>query len=70
MFVADLENGAEVGYDLAAKRAAWVHVVRGAVEVNGVGLKAGDAAAVSGEERVAVRGTDGEASEILLFDLA
>jgi redox-sensitive bicupin YhaK (pirin superfamily) len=70
VFVSELEKGAEVLYDLAPKRAAWVHVVRGAVDVNGVGLKTGDAAAVSGEERITVRGTDGGTSEALLFDLA
>ena len=69
VFVSELDNGASVEYDLAPKRGAWVHVVRGAVELNGVGLKTGDAAAVSGETRIAVRGTAAEPSEILLFDV-
>lgn len=69
VFVSELEKDAEVGYDLAPARAAWVQVVRGAVDLNGVALQAGDAAAVTAEEKILVRGTDREASEILLFDV-
>jgi redox-sensitive bicupin YhaK (pirin superfamily) len=49
MFVAALAKGVEIPYSLDSKRAAWVHVVRGGVAVNGVELHTGDAAAVSGE---------------------
>jgi redox-sensitive bicupin YhaK (pirin superfamily) len=70
VFVAELAKGAEVPYSLGANRAAWVHVVRGEVVVNGVVLRSGDAAAVSGEEHLALSGGDAESSEILLFDLA
>jgi redox-sensitive bicupin YhaK (pirin superfamily) len=70
MFVAELAKGVEIPYSLASKRAAWVHVVRGGVAVNGVELHSGDAAAVSGEEKLALTGIDSEPSEILLFDLA
>jgi redox-sensitive bicupin YhaK (pirin superfamily) len=70
MFVAELAKGAEIPYSLSSKRGAWVHVVRGGVSVNGIELHAGDAAAVSGEERLAFTGVDSEPSEILMFDLA
>ena len=70
MFVAELAKGAEIPYSLASKRAAWVHVVRGGVAVNGIELQTGDAAAVSGEEKLALTGLGAEPSEILLFDLA
>jgi redox-sensitive bicupin YhaK (pirin superfamily) len=70
VFVADLEKGAEIPYRLGSNRAAWVHVVRGEVAVNGAVLRTGDAAAVSGEEHLALVGEDTETSEILLFDLA
>jgi redox-sensitive bicupin YhaK (pirin superfamily) len=69
VFVAELSKGAEIPYAIDSNRAAWVHVVRGEVVVNGVALETGDAAAVSGEERVTVTGGDAEYSEILLFDL-
>jgi hypothetical protein len=70
VFVAELAKGIEIPYSLAPNRAAWVHVVRGEVVVNGHTLRTGDAAAVSGENRLALTGGDAEASEVLLFDLA
>jgi len=70
VFVAELTKGAEIPYRLDSSRAAWVHVVRGEVVVNGVALETGDAAAVSGEEHLVLTGGDAESSEILLFDLA
>jgi redox-sensitive bicupin YhaK (pirin superfamily) len=69
MFVAELAKGVEIPYSLG-KRAAWVHVVRGAVAVNGIEVHTGDAAAVSGEEKLTLTGVGAEPSEILLFDLA
>jgi redox-sensitive bicupin YhaK (pirin superfamily) len=68
VFVAELSKGAMIPYDLAGKRAAWVHAVRGEVTVNGNLLKSGDAAAVSSEKLV-MTGTGTESSEFLLFDL-
>ncbi|HLK66574.1 MAG TPA: pirin family protein [Bryobacteraceae bacterium] len=70
VFVAELSNGTEIPYHLDPKRAAWVHVIRGEVMVNGEHLRTGDAAAVTGEEMVRLRGANGGASELLLFDLA
>ncbi|MBZ5487651.1 pirin family protein [Halomonas aquamarina] len=51
-----------------ATRHAWLHVVKGALEVNGERLSAGDAAAFQPGERLSVTGK--EASDVLLFDLA
>jgi quercetin 2,3-dioxygenase len=68
VFVAELSKGAVIPYDLGENRAAWVHAVRGEIHVNGVSLKTGDAAAVSGENLV-VTATGPESNEILLFDL-
>ncbi len=63
-----LGAGDEAGHELRAGRNAWVQVVKGSVSLNGVELAAGDGAAVSAEERLALRA--GEPSEVLLFDLA
>jgi redox-sensitive bicupin YhaK (pirin superfamily) len=70
MFVAELAKGVEIPYSLGSKRAAWVHVVRGSVAVNGIEVHTGDAAAVSGEEKMSLTGVGAEPSEILLFDVA
>lgn len=70
VFVAELDQGAEIPYDLGSNRAAWVHVIRGDVIVDGVALHTGDAAAITAEPRLVLRGGDAGPSEILLFDLA
>lgn len=70
VFVADLAQGVEIPYSLGSNRAAWVQVVRGEVGVNGVALRSGDAAAVTGEKQLTLTGRDAGSSEILLFDLA
>jgi len=70
MFVAELAKGTEIRHTLGANRAAWVQVVRGEVAVNGNALGAGDAAAVTGEEKLSLTGLDAEPGEIILFDMA
>lgn len=63
-----LFDGAEAAsLPLAAGRRAYVHVARGAVEVNGVTLKTGDALKLSDVAAVDIR--DGQQAEVLVFDL-
>lgn len=50
-------------------RTAWVHVAKGAVNLNGHDLTAGDGAAVSAETTLTLTGTS-EDAEVLLFDMA
>jgi quercetin 2,3-dioxygenase len=55
---------------LAAGRLAYVHVARGKVVVNGTLLAAGDALQMSGaSETQTVRIEQGQAAEVLVFDL-
>jgi len=63
-----LDAGATVRQPLAPGRHAWVQVVRGAVDVGGKRLVAGDGAAVSDERELALVAQ--EASELIVFDLA
>jgi redox-sensitive bicupin YhaK (pirin superfamily) len=63
-----LAPGEGVEHVLAAGRHAWVHVARGAVELNGTRLVAGDGAGVSDERALQITGREG--AEVLLFDLA
>ncbi len=66
---AGLFDGAESAtLELGAGRRAWVHVARGGIVVNGVELAAGDAAAITGADRVELSG--GKNAEVLVFDLA
>jgi redox-sensitive bicupin YhaK (pirin superfamily) len=68
LFVAELSTGEQAAYELGTERYGWLHVVRGTVSVNGKSLGTGDAAAISGEDALAI--SAGTPSEILLFDLA
>jgi quercetin 2,3-dioxygenase len=52
---------------LAADRMAYVHVVRGRVQVNGVVLSSGDAAQLRDVATVDIH--DGQDAEVLVFDL-
>ena len=51
-------------------RHAWVHVARGRVRVNDQELGTGDGVALTGEPVVRLDGIDGDAGEVLVFDLA
>jgi len=66
---AGLLDGAEAAeLPLASGRKSYVHVVRGAVSVNGTPLSGGDAAYMDGETRV--RLDQARDAEVLVFDLA
>jgi redox-sensitive bicupin YhaK (pirin superfamily) len=66
---AGLFNGAETAQiALDPQRKAYVHLVRGELEVNGERLSGGDAAVLDGETSLTLaKGTD---AEVLVFDLA
>jgi quercetin 2,3-dioxygenase len=66
-----LGKGEEVSYVNPEGRHAWIQVARGELELNGRHLSAGDGVAVSGSERLSLRGSEaGQPGELLLFDLA
>ena len=67
LFAARLGDGATVTHRLRPGRGAWVQVTRGAVELNGRPLRAGDGAAV--EDEAALRLTATGPAEALVFDL-
>ncbi|MBM3582174.1 MAG: pirin family protein [Alphaproteobacteria bacterium] len=68
IYACRLSPGGRVSSALAPGRHAWIQAARGAVEVNGVTLRAGDGAAISDEDEIDIRSRDG--GEFLLFDLA
>ncbi len=70
VFVTELGEGEHFDYSVEPQRHAWLHVIRGTVELNGATLHTGDAAAVSGEPKLAVSAQSSDPSEVLLFDLA
>ncbi|MBD1937124.1 pirin family protein [Microcoleus sp. FACHB-68] len=68
LYASVLDAGEKVVHELSPNRHVWVQVAQGEITVNGLSLSAGDAAAISEENRVVVMANT--ASELLLFDLA
>ena len=64
---AQLDAGCELTYEPGPQRHAWLQVMTGQVEVNGLPMSAGDGAAISEEQKLVIRGS--ATSEMLLFDL-
>ena len=62
-----IDAGTELGYEFAERRRGFVQVVRGAVEINGEPVVAGDAIATQDQDALTVRAKDN--SELLLFDM-
>lgn len=68
LYATILQGEEAVSHELASGRIAYVHVARGALEVNGVKLVEGDALKVT-DELVISLGKAGSGAEVLLFDL-
>lgn len=64
-----LEEDARVAHRFRLGRGGWVQVARGAIQLHGSVLKAGDGAAISDENEIQRVGVSNE-SDRLLFDLA
>jgi redox-sensitive bicupin YhaK (pirin superfamily) len=63
-----LSSGTQLTHALAPGRLGYLHLVKGAVSVNGTALDTGDAAKIYGERQLVISAS--EDSELLLFDLA
>lgn len=68
LYIARLDKGVKAAHKVDADRYAWVQVAKGAVQVNGRPLEAGDGGAISNEAIVQVEAL--ELSEVLLFNMA
>ncbi|HUJ03381.1 MAG TPA: pirin family protein [Rhizomicrobium sp.] len=67
IWAAKFDGDVEAVHVLEPGRRAWVQVARGEVDINGEILKAGDAAAITDANDIAVRAV--APSEVLLFDM-
>jgi redox-sensitive bicupin YhaK (pirin superfamily) len=74
VYAAVLEAGAgteTVRHTIAKGRKGWLHVVTGAIALDGQALSAGDGVAIDGEEALVVSASaTGGAGEVLVFDMA
>lgn len=68
LYASLLSAGKSVEHAIAPTRGAWVQVASGVVELNGTRLQAGDGAAITDEQKIAIQAI--EPSEFLVFDLA
>jgi len=68
MYASLIARDQTVQHTIASGRKGWLHVVTGAVSVNGRALEAGDGLAIEGEE--ALRVSSESKGEVLLFDMA
>lgn len=62
-----LDAGTTIEHQVADGRHAWIQIVDGSVEIDGVTLQAGDGASTSDAGSLTIRAT--EAAELLVFDL-
>jgi redox-sensitive bicupin YhaK (pirin superfamily) len=67
VYAAQLLPGSTLAHTLAGGRLGYLHLIRGALAVNGQPLETGDAAKFSGETALTLNATAD--SELLLFDL-
>ncbi|MGF1540369.1 MAG: pirin family protein [Pleurocapsa sp.] len=68
LYVTALSYGETVNQAIAEGRSVWVQVARGAIELNGETLTAGDGAAIRQEAAISITGIADD-TEVLLFDL-
>ena len=66
LYAASLDGGASISHAFGPGRHGWMQVTRGEIQVNGVDLKAGEGASISGERQMTLAGN----ADVLLFDLA
>jgi len=69
LYIAALNERDRVNHLTNNNRSIWVQIAKGAVEVNGQTLQAGDGAGISQETNIELIATS-DNTEILLFDLA
>lgn len=68
VYSAVLEKDAELDFEFAGRRRGYLQVARGAIEVDGKVVSAGDAVAMQDQASFSVRAS--EDAELLLFDMA
>lgn len=68
IFLSALDPGQRLNYAVPPNRHAWLQILRGAIELNGDTLTAGDGVAVSDEDSLVL--TAQSDAEVMLFDLA
>jgi redox-sensitive bicupin YhaK (pirin superfamily) len=69
LYASVLNSGSTVRHALQPGRAAWLHVARGTVTLDGAELRAGDGVGIKAAGHIEISGVSKDA-EFLLFDMA
>jgi redox-sensitive bicupin YhaK (pirin superfamily) len=67
VYLSSLARGEQATHSLQPGRSAWLQILRGSAQLNGIALEAGDGAAISEESSLSVRAA--RPAEVMLFDL-
>jgi redox-sensitive bicupin YhaK (pirin superfamily) len=67
LYLATLDPGHKVTFEVRPRRGAWVQVVKGQARLNDHALRAGDGASATAEPHLSIAAD--EAAELLLFDV-
>lgn len=68
LYVGIFDSGHSAKLSISKGRKAYVHLIAGSLQVNGLTINGGDALLISDEEELEI--SDGERAEVLVFDLA
>jgi quercetin 2,3-dioxygenase len=68
LYAGVIDAGKPMGFEVTPGRRSYIHIVKGALNLNGIGLESGDGARIVEERAIEIAGR--EESEVLLFDLA
>jgi redox-sensitive bicupin YhaK (pirin superfamily) len=68
VYASVLDNGKSLEHALAGGRHAWLQLIKGELDVNGIRVKIGDGIAVSNEAALRIANTGSGEAEFLLFD--
>ena len=68
LYAGFFDKDQSAGLELNPNRKAYVHLIVGALEVNGINLESGDALMFEDESHVSIK--NGRSAEVLVFDLA
>jgi redox-sensitive bicupin YhaK (pirin superfamily) len=68
LYAGAIDAGKAMEFEVKPARRTYVQVVKGAVDLNGIGLESGDGARIVDEHAIEIAGR--AESEVLLFDLA
>jgi len=68
LYVGEFNEQQQASFELAPSRKAYVHLIKGNLEINGIELEGGDALLVESEPNLNFK--NAHAAEVLLFELA